>query len=104
MVVSWAPAVLAEDSLEQGLQRMTKTANIRTTPSKDAGLEKPQGAGGAQQLWLGPWAVMSRGGDRWVDGGAAGQGEEGGTPQSSGLALCFTSSQLSVLLSRNSHS
>lgn len=60
MVVSSAPAVLAEDSLEQGLQRMTKTASIRTTPSKDAvGLEKPPGAGGAQQLWLGLWAVMT---------------------------------------------
>lgn len=59
-VVSWAPAVLAEDSLEQGLQRMTTNANISTSPSKDAGLERPQGAGGAAQLGLGPCAVISR--------------------------------------------
>lgn len=75
-------AALAEGSLEQGLQRMTKNTNIRTTPSEDAGCEKPHGAGRAQQLWLGPGAGMRRGvpltrGDRWIDGGAAGQGRRG---------------------------
>lgn len=61
VVVSWALAVLAEGSLEPGLQRMTKNTSIRTPPSKDSGCEKPHGAGRARQLGLGPWGSESRG-------------------------------------------
>lgn len=53
MVVSWAPAALAEGSLDQGLQRKTKSTSIHTTSGKDGGCEKAHGAGTAQQLWLG---------------------------------------------------